>query len=162
VSADSGVSFARYANPCVDLPGSPVAVSTSVVWAICSGGHFELPYLSLDGGRTFHTTTVEAVGANGSPLAATSAQRAYVGQVTSDLVMSQDGGRTFKTVLACPRDSSGARLQCDPVFLGFSDASVGYYIRTVQDISPTVPVIETQLWRTTDAGFSWKQIRFPS
>jgi hypothetical protein len=128
---------------------------------MCSGGHFEFPYLSLDGGRTFRLTTVEAVGANGSPLAATSAQRVYVGQVVADLVMSQDGGRTFKTVLACPRDSAGSRVICDPVFLGFSDASVGYYIRTVQP-TQSDPFVETQLWRTTDAGFSWKQVRFPS
>jgi photosystem II stability/assembly factor-like uncharacterized protein len=102
------------------------------------------------------------VAANGSPLVATSAQRAYVGAVGFDLAMSQDGGRTFTSVLACPRDSSGARLQCDPVFLGFSDAAVGYYIRTVQATLTQPVVIETQLWRTTDGGFSWRQVRFPS
>ena len=161
VSANSGVSFARYANPCVDLPGAPSAVSASVVWVMCSGGHFLFPYRSLDGGRTFQATSADRVAANGSPLVATSAQRAYVGQVGFDLAMSQDGGRTFTSVLACPRDSSGARLQCDPVFLGFSDAAVGYYIRTVQP-TESDPVIHTQFWRTTDAGFSWRQVRFPS
>jgi photosystem II stability/assembly factor-like uncharacterized protein len=162
VSANSGVSFARYANPCVDLPGAPSAVSASVVWVMCSGGHFLFPYRSLDGGRTFQATSADRVAANGSPLVATSAQRAYVGAVGFDLAMSQDGGRTFTSVLACPRDSSGARLQCDPVFLGFSDAAVGYYIRTVQATLTQPVVIETQLWRTTDAGFSWRQVRFPS
>ena len=136
-------------------------MSGSTVWVICSGGHFEFPYLSMDGGRTFRLTTMEAVGANGTPFAATSAQRAYAGQVTADLVMTQDGGRTFKTVLACPRDPAGSRLYCDPVFLGFTDASVGYYIRSVQP-TESDPVIHTQFWRTTDAGFSWRQVRFPS
>ena len=161
VSADSGASYARYANPCGNLPGGPVAVSGSTVWVICSGGHFEFPYLSLDGGRTFRLTTQETVAANGSPFAATSSQRLYAGQVTADLVMSQDGGRTFKTVLACPRDPTGSRLYCDPVFLGFTDAFVGYYIRIVQP-TQSDPVIHTQLWRTTDTGFSWKQVRFTS
>jgi hypothetical protein len=162
VSANSGASYARYANPCGNnLPGGPVVVSGSTVWVICSGGHFEFPYLSLDGGRTFRLTTVDAVGANGSPFAATSAERAYVGQVTADLMMTQDGGRTFKTVLACPRDPAGSRLYCDPVFLGFTDAFVGYYIRIVQP-TQSDPVIHTQLWRTTDAGLSWRQVRFPS
>jgi len=161
VSANSGASYARYANPCGNLPGGPVVVSGSTVWVICSGGHFEFPYLSMDGGRTFRLTTMEAVGANGTPFAATSAQRAYAGQVTADLVMTQDGGRTFKTVLACPRDPAGSRLYCDPVFLGFTDASVGYYIRSVQP-TESDPVIHTQFWRTTDGGFSWRQVRFPS
>src|SRR5207237_9485984 len=128
---------------------------------LCSQAQSRCRDRARERGRPFQATTADRVAANGSPLVATSAQRAYVGQVGFDLAMSRDGGRTFTSVLACPRDSSGARLQCDPVFLGFSDAAVGYYIRTVQP-TESDPVIHTQFWRTTDAGFSWRQVRFPS
>jgi photosystem II stability/assembly factor-like uncharacterized protein len=112
------------------------------------------PLVSSDGGHSFSANSAESNGghnqfANSSMVAATSSLRAVIESSAAPLQLTTDGGRSWQPVLAPP--DTGEFL-----WLGFTDASVGYAVAVVGQNLPQTG----QLWRTADGGSHWSLVHF--
>jgi hypothetical protein len=151
-SLDAGAHFAKLSGPCqAELGGSIDPVSAQVVWGFCPTGTEGFPWRSVDSGRTLSTgagadTSVGGCS-NGGMVAALTASTAFVINCgASPLVETSDGGSSYHPVRAITGNQAW--------WIGFTDASVGYVI------VPTADAMHSQLWRTSDSGAHWTQLRF--
>jgi photosystem II stability/assembly factor-like uncharacterized protein len=146
VSHDSGDHFSVATFPCDQgLAGNLDPVSDSVVWAFCATGNFGGPRVSSDGGRTWGAQSYCCV--NSGIVAGVSASTAFVADSGVALRATHDGGATFSTVI------NGQPT--GPFWVGFTDTSVGYAF-----VGAASSANVQQLYRTTDGGAHWAQVRF--
>ena len=158
-SSDDGDHFITQPQPVSGVTCGYQPVSTQMLWAYCSGGHFMFVYRSTDAGAHFTLTdngeTVDANGCpNGSQLAAASQSVAVAACDLSGqpLLQTSDSGTTWHVVQpALNPDGSW-----EPI--GFTTAVTGYALW--QELSGQTPKV--QLWRTTNGGSSWDKVQaFP-
>ncbi len=160
-STNAGATFALEPQPVTGIICDYSPVSAAVLWAYCSGGHFMFPFISTDGGAHFtevgsQTARITPVGyANGSGLVAASARIAVaassipVPKLGMPLIRSTDRGAQWKIVQAQPSSNGQWSL------IGFTTPEVGYALwQKYADGYATA-----QLWRTTDAGAKWTQVK---
>jgi photosystem II stability/assembly factor-like uncharacterized protein len=153
-STDDGVSWTNRGEPCPQVGGqiSSEVDSTALATAddgsltlICTGRGDQSPQFTItstDGGRTFRTGDLQALGAAGiSALGAASAATLIVS--SDDTYRSTDGGRTWRRLHA--NGGSGPALAH---WIGFESATVGRATdgRTI--------------WTTRDAGLTWSAYTF--
>lgn len=158
-SADDGSHFVSQPQPVTGVACDYQPVSSRVLWAYCSGGHFMFVYRSTDAGAQFTQTpnsrTPNANNCpNGSRLAAATGATAVAACDLGGkpLLLTTDAGATW-TVVQPALDHHG---YWEPI--GFTTADVGYLLwRT--GYGPTGAV---QLWRTADGGTSWHQVEMAS
>lgn len=151
-SSDDGMSFAKLKGPCdAGLGGGISPVSATVLWGFCPTGTQGFPWRSTDSGRTVSTgagagTSVRGCS-NGGMVAPLSASTAFVINCgASRLVETSDGGSSYHPVSAIAGNEAW--------WIGFTDPAVGYVI------VPTADAMHSQLWRTSDSGAHWTQLRF--
>jgi len=149
-SSDSGRTFTSYRGPCYfDLPGRLVPSGGSDVWAVCPSGMMASLLRSTDGGRTFPLTRSFhdprglqlpplTNGAQIFPLSRDAAVM-YPG-VGAPLFRTADGGRRWM------RAGESWTPQHAPFWIGFPTGEVGYALAF------------TKLWRTTNAGLTWRAV----
>ncbi len=155
-SADGGDHFVTQPQPVTGVACDYQPVSNHVLWAYCSGGHFMFVYRSTDAGAHFtETQDTQTPNANncpnGSRLAAATETTAVAACNLGGepLLLTTHGGATW-TVAQPALNHSG---YWEPI--GFTTPDVGSMLwRT--GYGPTSVV---QLWRTTDGGQSWQQVK---
>jgi hypothetical protein len=146
ISSDDGALWVRGSMPCEpDLAGEFDPVTTSVIWAFCATGTAGGPLVSSTGGMTWVSHGIGGQFNNGSMVAATSAQHAYVGGNGSGLSVTTNTGQTYQSIPALD----------GTVWAGFTDAVVGYALTQYQATDAM------RLWRTANAGASWTPVSLP-
>jgi photosystem II stability/assembly factor-like uncharacterized protein len=153
-STDDGASWTNRGEPCPQVGGeiSTEVDSTALATAddgsltlICTGRGDQSPQFTItstDGGRSFRTGDLQALGAAGiSALGAASAATLIVS--SDDTYRSTDGGHTWRRLHA--NGGSGPGLAS---WIGFESATVGRATdgRTI--------------WTTRDAGLTWSAYSF--
>lgn len=183
LSTDAGRSFASLPFPCND-PGlenfdfSSVlgtvypAEQDSAVWATClyqgnygMGAGSAPPPLdktleSDDGGRTYPAVHRRLGGSTGQ-LAALTRRVAIIGVAYGPLQRTTDGGQTYRPVHGAGRDRTGDHLEWAGIT--FSGRRRGLAVRV--GYAPLASGYESprgQIWRTSDAGRSWRQLEVPT
>jgi hypothetical protein len=153
-STDAGQTFAVGDGPCFpDLGGKLAPSSASVVWAVCPTGMMAGAARSTDGGLTFAPLHVLSL-VNSANLVPASDRAAM-------LIRNPAGGRPLLTTdagarWATPRTPTQAPLW---IWAGFTDAEIGAAV--VQPRYGAAGGFQMQqLWRTTDGGSSWRNVRF--
>lgn len=159
-STDGGNHFALEPQSVPGIECSYSPVSTTVVWAYCSGGHFMFAYRSTDAGAYFTrsggTVSEQTIThpllqlPNGSTLRAATATVAVVGGVIAGdpLDRTDDGGAVWQVVQPALTSTGTWRV------IGFTTPTVGYAFWR-QD---TGGVTQVELWRTADGGATWSQV----
>ncbi|MDA8385638.1 MAG: hypothetical protein M0Z88_05195 [Actinomycetota bacterium] len=161
-STDGGATFVTEPQkvPGVFCRYSPV--SDSVVWADCSGGHFDFAYLSSDGGAYFSqvgpdTGTTPTSAPAGSVLAGASPQVAVESYGLPGgpsggypLIRTTDGGATWQAVQAALNSAGEWNL------IGFTTPEIGYAFWNTRGSNWTA--FGNQLWRTTNGGATWSPV----
>lgn len=143
MSDDDGRVWNPASMPCEpDLGGLFDPVSTTVIWAFCATGMEGDAAVSTNGGAfyTTHEGPATAFG-NGSFVAALSARDAFVAG-PAGVELTTNAGVSYRTLPQPP----------PALWIGFTDSEVGYVISENQD------TLTSQLWRTSDAGSSWKLV----
>ena len=151
-SNDAGRTFRTGAGPCVPgLGGGLAPTSTNVVWAVCPTGMLGGAWRSTNGGISFaHLPTPQLV--NAAQIGPASATTAVLDRgVGVRLLRTTDGGRKWS-----PPKTPGRATSI--VWVGFTDARVGAaLVQTGYSESAKTEV--TALWRTTDGGATWSNVR---
>jgi photosystem II stability/assembly factor-like uncharacterized protein len=145
-SNDGGRTFLTRAGPCVPgLGGELAPTSINVVWAVCPTGMSGGAWRSTNGGISFERLRTPTL-VNSAQIAPASAATAVLDRgVGVRLLRTTDGGRRWSPVKTPGRATS-------VVWVGFTDAGVGAAL--VQ-----TDLAKTALWRTTDAGVTWSNVR---
>jgi photosystem II stability/assembly factor-like uncharacterized protein len=146
-SADSGRTWSSGPGPCyADLGGQLIPASTRIVWAVCPTGMAGRALRSTDGAASFTPLRIRAL-VNSAQLTAASGTTAvlFANGAGSRLVRTTDGGTGWK-----PAHTPGTPI--DVFSMAFIGSRVGFAL--VQTRPST-----TLLWRTTDGGGSWSELR---
>jgi hypothetical protein len=153
-SSDGGRTFITGRGPCVPGRGGELTPSSAtVVWAACPGGLLAAAWRSTDRGVRF--TRVR------TPPLANSAALAPASSDTVVVAPNGAGSRLFRTTDA---GAAWTRPSTPPAgffwpWIGFTDPSHGAAL--VQTRYDRAAKLEVQrLWRTTDGGASWSNVRF--
>jgi hypothetical protein len=154
-STDAGRTFAVGDGPCVRALGGELAPSSAtVVWAVCPTGMMAGAARSTDRGLTFAPLHLEGGGLPNSarvdPASDTTAILILNGSASP--LLTTDAGAHWTTPKTPAR-------QAFWTWAGFTDTETGAAV--VQARYGTPAGVETQqLWRTTDGGSSWSNVRF--
>jgi photosystem II stability/assembly factor-like uncharacterized protein len=153
-SSDGGRTFVTGPGPCVPGRGGELAPSSpDVVWAECPGGNLGAAWRSTDGGVRF-TRVPSPPLVNSAALAPASSDTAVVAPngAGSRLLRTTDAGATWTR-------PSTPRAGFFWPWIGFTDALHGAaLVQTRYDRAAKLEV--QQLWRTTDGGATWFNVRF--
>jgi len=148
-SLDSGRTFTTGPGPCyADLGGELRPASASVVWAVCPTGMLAGALRSTDGGTSFSRLGTPAL-VNSAQLAPASSSAAVLfgNGAGSRLLRTTDGGNSW-TAAKTPRRPIAVW------WVGFTSSRVGYALVQTRDRA-----YSEDLWRTTDAGANWSQLK---
>ena len=152
-STDSGRTFETGPGPCYsDLGGTLTPASARVVWAVCPTGMLAGALRSTDGGVSFRQLRTRPL-VNAAQLAAASGTTAVLfgNGAGSRLMRTTDSGVSW-TPAKTPR------APIDIWSIGFTDSRVGFaLVQTRSDA--TANVERPVLWRTTDGGAHWSELR---
>jgi photosystem II stability/assembly factor-like uncharacterized protein len=156
-STDAGQTFAVGDGPCSpDLGGTLAPSSASVVWAVCPTGMMAGAARSTDGGVTFAPLNLQKSIPNSTRLAPASDDSAMliINAAGASPLLMTDAGARWTT----PRTPTGATSWA---WAGFTDTKTGAaLVQTRYDAAARIEL--QQLWRTTDGGSSWSNVRFRS
>jgi photosystem II stability/assembly factor-like uncharacterized protein len=154
-STDAGRTFVVGDGPCFPGLGGELAPSSaSVVWAVCPTGMMAGAARSTDGGVTFAPLRTPLGLVNSALLAPASDTTAMLirNGASAPPLETTDAGTSWTT----PATPAAATFWS---WVGFTDAETGAAL--VQTRYGTAAGVETQqLWRTTDGGSSWRNVRF--
>jgi hypothetical protein len=154
-STDAGQTFAVGDGPCFPGLGGGLAPSSAkVLWVVCPTGMMAGVARSTDGGVTFAPLHLRKSIPNSTRLAPASDNSAVliINAGGASPLLTTDAGAHWTT----PRTPAGATSWA---WAGFTDVKTGAAL--VQTRYDTAAGIETrQLWRTTDGGSSWSNVRF--
>jgi photosystem II stability/assembly factor-like uncharacterized protein len=153
-SNDTGQSFTVGDGPCSpDLGGTLAPSSANVLWAVCPTGMMAGAARSTDGGLTFAPLHVQGLVNSASLVPASDRAAMLIGNGAGGRpLLTTDAGARWAT----PKTPTQAPLW---IWAGFTDAETGAAI--VQPRYGAVGGFEMQqLWRTTDGGSSWSNVRF--
>ncbi len=154
-STDAGQSFAVGAGPCFPGLGGTLAPSSAkVLWAVCPTGMMAGAARSADGGVTFAPLHLQKEIPNSTSLAPASDDSAL-------LIINAGGATPLLTTDAGahwtpPRSPTGATSWG---WAGFTDAETGAAIVQTRFVIAARLQLQ-QLWRTTDGGATWSNVRF--
>ncbi len=150
-STDGGRSFTVGAGPCYPgLGGGLAPSSAAVVWAVCPTGMLASVLRSTDGGATFASVHTPTELANSTLLAQASDTTALLvpGGAGSSPLLTTDAGLTWRA----PAIPTGGTFW---PWAGFTDSTTGAAL-----VQPAAGGGAEELWRTTDGGSSWHDVRF--
>ena len=149
----SGASFTTYQSPCfAGLAGSIQATSASVVWSACPTGMLAEAFRSTDGGAQWKPLSALGEIENSALLSPASDTAAVLQPSSGQLMRTEDGGATWKTVAGSPGGGTWT-------WIGFTDSNTGSGLLAEANIPanwpwPKGPSPE-ELWRTSDGGATW-------
>jgi len=145
-STDGGRTFVTATGPCTAGLGGELAPTLgNAVWAVCPTGMLGGAWRSTNGGISFERLHTPQL-VNAAQIAPASATTAVLDRgVGVRLLRTTDGGRTWG-----PPKTPGRATSI--MWVGFTDARVGAAL--VQ-----TDLAKTALWRTTDGGARWSNVR---
>lgn len=150
VSDDAGKHFASL--PSTGMLGqacNATATSATTLWGFCIGGHSGYAVHSTDGGRVFASLPGQPGASNAGDILPVSGTTAiFQNGDRPNVWLTRDGGQHFTSVLRSRNLSSSFDVAV---------ASTTTWLALEQ--SPTG--VNNMIWRTTDAGRSWQQVKLP-
>jgi photosystem II stability/assembly factor-like uncharacterized protein len=142
--SDLGFCSRVAAYSCPASPG-PVFVSASTGWASYGSGNSGNVYRTDDGGRTWHAV-LGWTGAGGAQIGASADQKHVLVLTSSKLILSADGGATWKELgLPCPAGSA-----CGTPMVDFPNPLEGWLFFPEQS--------QSEIFHTSDSGVHWSRV----
>lgn len=140
VSTDQGENFTRTSSPCeASLDPGALSATTDALWLTCPSGTSVTVQVSTDSGRTWDEVRPDDALTNAGMATGARNARNLVAAAEGEVIkVAADGGT----------DTISVDGLATPVFVGFTEPSVGYVLDS-----------NGGLFRTEDAGVSWNQVR---